>query len=204
MSASKEPFFLCVAQTLRAALCILPYPSTSAEGDAVPEVEDDALTLDSSDASRLTSSMQAVSPMRCNPLHLRWTQGDECVIEATHNSTRVSFWFAAAHQPGDARTPQLLQQYIRFFSTHGAATAVLPVLRCAPRRREAAPHQVRRGEEQTYDVSFLVLPQHVATYGRDHVVAFIVAFVKSVEADVAGLKVALDERRHAAARAFFS
>ena len=203
MSAAKEPFFLCIENTLRAALCILTYPSTFTDGDAVPEVElEEYLTQGETPSALVSSTAQIPSTLLGNPLHLRWTQGDECLVETAHNSTRVSFWFAAAHQYGDALTAQLLQQYMAFFCTHGAATAVLPVLRCAPIRRKAVSSP--DGIDGCYDVSFLVLPEHVEAYGRGNVANFIVTFVRNVEADVAGLKVSLNARRRAAAVAFFT
>ncbi|KPA73803.1 putative ARP2/3 complex subunit [Leptomonas pyrrhocoris] len=201
MSTAKEPFFRCIESTLRAALCILHYPSTCTDGEAVPEVElDDALL--GGNSPPLISSAQATSSLRGNPLRLRWTQGDECFIETAHNSTRVSLWFAAAHQPGDLLTGQLLQQYISFFCTHGTAAAPLSMLRREPVRSKATAAADK--DAHPYDVSFLVLPEHVESHGREALVSFIVTFVRGVEADVAGLKVSLNARRRAAAQAFFA
>ncbi|KPI84122.1 putative ARP2/3 complex subunit [Leptomonas seymouri] len=202
MDASKGLFLHCIESTLRAALCITDYPSAHTEGDAVPEVElDDTLPL--SPSAPLTSLAQTTSTLRGRPLRLQWAQGDECLIEATYNSTRVSWWFAAAHLPSDPLTTQLLRHSALLLCRHGAATApLLTLLRCEPLRlqqTEGAGDGTRH-----YDISLLVLPDHVQSYGREEVARFIVTFARTVEADVAEMKTALDARRRAAAKAFFA
>ncbi|CBZ23121.1 putative ARP2/3 complex subunit [Leishmania mexicana MHOM/GT/2001/U1103] len=207
MAVAKQPYYNCVERTLLVALCLQSFASEVTEGCAVPEVElvpPDAGT-GAPPPSFLVPPATPHAALRCHPLRLQWSSGDECFIEGSCDSTRVSFWLAAAHQPDDPLSTQLLSEYMAFFCSHGAATGALPILRCTPVRRTSTgkPGAVAAGQP-IYDVSFLVLAEHVYEYGRQRLARWILTFVEEVEAAVANLKVALNARRRAAAQEFFA
>ncbi|KAG5512483.1 hypothetical protein GH5_08449 [Leishmania sp. Ghana 2012 LV757] len=207
MAVTKQLYYDCVERTLLAAMCLQSFASDVTEGCAVPAVElmpPDTVT-DSSPTASLAHPHFAASAMRSNSLRLQWSSGDECLIEGSYNSTRLSFWFAAAHQPGDALSIQLLNEYVGFFCSHGAATGALPILRRAPVEYNCAGEPAAHTAGPTaYDVSFLVLAEHVHRYGRHHLARFIMTFIKEAEAAIADLKVSLNARRRAAAKSFFA
>ncbi|KAG5488206.1 hypothetical protein LSCM4_08186 [Leishmania orientalis] len=207
MAVTKQLYYDCVERTLLAAMCLQSFASDVTEGCAVPAVElmpPDTVT-DSSSACSFAHPHFAASAMRSNSLRLQWSSGDECLIEGSYNSTRLSFWFAAAHQPGDALSIQLLKEYVAFFCSHGAATGALPILRRAPVEYNCAGEPAAHTTGPTaYDVSFLVLAEHVHRYGRHHLARFIMTFIKEAEAAIADLKVSLNARRRAAAKSFFA
>ncbi|CAC9438038.1 putative ARP2/3 complex subunit [Leishmania infantum JPCM5] len=207
MALAKQPYYDCVERTLLAALCLQSFASDVTEGCAVPEVEQVPLDAGTGapPSSFLVHRATADAALRCHALRLQWSSGDECLIEGSCDSTRVSFWFAAAHQPDDALSAQLLSEYIAFFCSHGAATGALPILRCIPvRRTSAGKPAADKAGQTTYDVSFLVLAEHVYKYGRQPLARSILTFVQEVEAAVANVKVSLNARRRAAAQAFFA
>lgn len=203
MAYAKEPYFDCIERTLRAALCVLEVASATIEGgEATPEVE--RPLPDAAATAHLTCTAPCTGVPQPRPLRLQWSSGDECCIEATHNSTRVSLLFAAAHDPDDALTHQLLHTYVDFISTYGATTGLLPVLRCRPAPRRASGDAAAATDRlRDYDLSFLVLAHHVCEYGPQRLIAFMLDFVRGVEAAVAEMRVSLDARRRAAARCFF-
>ncbi|CAG9567213.1 ARP2/3_complex_subunit_-_putative [Leishmania major strain Friedlin] len=207
MTVAKQPYYDCVERTLLVALCLPSFAFDVTQGCTVPEVElvpPDTGT-GAPPSSFLVHCATAHAALRCHALRLQWSSGDECFIEASCDSTRVSFWFAAAHQPGDALSAQLLNEYMAFFCSHSAATGALPILRCIPVRRTSAGKPAADAAGRTaYDVSFLVLAEHVCGYGRQHLARSILAFAQEVEAAVASLKVSLNARRRAAAQAFFA
>ncbi|KAG5487962.1 hypothetical protein LSCM1_08277 [Leishmania martiniquensis] len=207
MAVAKQPYYDCIERTLLAVMCLQSFASDVTDGCVVPEVEVVSPYM-ATDASPAFSSLHpnpAASATRCNTLRLQWASGDECLLEGSHNSARLSFRFAAAHQPGDALSRQLLGAYLAFFCAHGAATGALPILRRAPVQHisagQPAPHAAG---PIAYDISFLVLAEHVRQYGRHRLATFIMTFIKDADAAVANLKVSLNARRRAAAKSFFA
>lgn len=207
MAVAKQPYYDCVERTLLVALCLQSFPSDVTQGCVVPEVE---LVPPDTGTGAPPSSFHAHcatahAALRCHALRLQWSSGDECFIEGSCDSTRVSFWFAAAHQPDDALSAQLLSAHVAFFCSHGAATGALPILRCIPvRRTSAGKPAADAAGDAAYDVSFLVLAEHVCGYGRQRLARSILTLVQEVEAAVANSKVSLNARRRAAAQAFFA
>ncbi|KAI5684817.1 ARP2 [Leishmania braziliensis] len=207
MAGEKQLYYDCVERTLLVALCLQSFASDVTEGCAVPEVElmSPYTATDASPFPFLVHPATADASLQSNKLQLQWSSGDECLVEGSFNSTRVSFWFAAAHQPDDVLSTQLLSEYLAFFCSHGAATGTLPVLRCAPVRQALMAKPAADAADQViYDVSFLVLAAHVRQYGRHSLARFIMTFVKEAEATVEMLKASLNSSGRAAAQSFFS
>lgn len=194
-SHSKQLYFTCISRTLRAALCILPFPGDSVETDAPPAVEqvarghaEDCLASCSHRIALPEGQGLRTSPLRLAPLCIRHSEAEYCYIEPTLNSTRVSFRFARHDDDDDGLQPLFMAQYLRMLTREGLRR--LPFANSTP--------------ANGFDISFLVGATAIYEIGCDAVLRCLLELVEQIEGAIAIERLRCLERTNAAAERYLA
>ncbi|RNF14531.1 ARP2/3 complex subunit [Trypanosoma cruzi] len=174
MATAYLPYYDCIKCTLHAALCIGNYPSCTVERHNKPEVEV---------ADHLENNGEGkVQDFLLNPIRIARSEQESCLIEPSINSTRISVSFLKS----DAIAEIIARKYVGFLA-----------------QRAKQFHILRKKPIPGYDISFLISHEEVETMHRNKIIQFIITFLMDIDADIAAMKLNVNQRARRAAMEFF-
>ncbi|RNF02637.1 ARP2/3 complex subunit [Trypanosoma rangeli] len=173
MATAYLPYYECIRRTLHAALCIGNYPSRTVERHNKPEIEV---------ADRIAHTGEGNVQELLNPIRIARSEQESCLIEPSINSTRISVSFLK----GDAIAELIARKYVGFLA-----------------QRAKQFHILRKKPIPGYDISFLITHEEVETMHRSKIIQFVIAFLMDIDADIAAMKLNVNQRARRAAMEFF-
>lgn len=156
MSNTLKNYLSAVRSTLTAALCLQNFASQVVERHNYPEVE-----------ARLTDEALL------NPLIVSRNENEQCLIEPSINSVRVSLRIKQA----DEIESILVKQFMRFLMGRAESFVVL-----------------RRKPIKGFDISFLITNANTEEMLKHKLVDFIIQFMEEVDAEINEMKLFLNGR----------
>ncbi|ORY87759.1 Arp23 complex lacking the Arp2 subunit [Protomyces lactucae-debilis] len=164
MSNTLKNYLSAVRSTLTAALCLQNFASQVVERHNYPEVE-----------ARLSDEALL------NPLIVSRNENEQCLIEPSINSVRVSLKIKQA----DEIEAILVKQFMRFLMGRADGFVIL-----------------RRKAIQGFDISFLITNRHTEDMLKHKLVDFIIQFMEEVDAEINEMKLFLNGRARFVAESY--
>lgn len=159
MSNTLKNYLSAVRSTLTAALCLQNFASQVVERHNYPEVE-----------ARLTDEALL------NPLIVSRNENEQCLIEPSINSVRVSLKIKQA----DEIEAILVNQFMRFLMGRADGFVIL--------RRKAIQVWFSifsvLANKQGFDISFLITNKNTEDMLKHKLVDFIIQFMEEVDAEI--------------------
>ena len=156
MSNTLKNYLSAVRATLTASLCLQNFASQVVERHNYPEVE-----------ARLTDEALL------NPVIISRNENEQCLVEPSINSVRVSLRIKQA----DEIETILVRQFMRFLMGRAESFVIL-----------------RRKPVVGFDISFLITNGNTEGMMRHMIVEFIVRFMTDVDAEINEMKLFLNGR----------
>ena len=161
MADAYRPYLTCIRSTLSAALCLQNFPCQQVERQNKPEVE-----------------FKSNSELLLKPILICRNEHEQCFIETSINSVRISFKIKQT----DQLDALLVKKYMAFLMQRAEAVGVL-----------------RRVPLQGYDISFLITDLHCQQYNKQKLIGFICQFMQDINAEIHELKLLVNTRGRAVA-----
>ena len=152
-------YLTAIKQALDATLNLRYYPSQVVERQVHPEVE-----------------FQDNPSLMLDPIYISKNEQEQCFIEASVNSVRVSIAIAK----NDELSTLLTKKLGDFMTLRADKFEIL--------RKKPISDQ--------YDFSFLISAQHLQVYKKEELINFIIEFIHGINKEISDLKLCVSE--HAA------
>eukprot|EP00897_Mesotaenium_endlicherianum_P008118 jgi/Mesen1/7334/ME000377S06552 len=203
MANTLRPYLTCIRNTLNAALCLQNFPCQEVERHNKPEVELKQtllvcgllllllLKLLLEDVAEVTPNAVGDGPIQTssrtspelllNPVLICRNESEQCLIEGSINSLRVSIKVKQA----DELENILAKKFLRFLAMRAESFQVL-----------------RRKPVAGYDISFLITHTHCEEMHKHKLIDFIVAFMEDIDKEISELKLSVNTRGRLVATEF--
>ncbi|KAJ4461555.1 putative Actin-related protein 2/3 complex subunit 4 [Paratrimastix pyriformis] len=155
-AATLAPYLNCIRATLDAALCVTNFGSQVVERHNKPEVE-----------ARWSKEVVL------NPILIARNEKEQCLIETSVNSVRVSIKIKQT----DEMDVLLTKKFTSFLMRRADSFIVL-----------------RRKPIEGYDISFLITNFHLEFLKKDKLIDFIIGFMEDVDREISALKISMNAR----------
>ena len=163
MASVTNKYLTAIKQNLDATLNLRFFPSQIVERQIHPEVE-----------------FQDNPSLLLDPIYISKSEQEQCLIEASVNSVRISIAIAKNDE-----LSTLLTKKLGDFMTLRADK--FEILRKKP-------------ISDNYDFSFLISAQHLQTYKKEELINFIIEFIHGVNKEISDLKLCVSEHAATATR----
>jgi ARP2/3 complex 20 kDa subunit (ARPC4) len=164
MASALKPYLDAVQRTLNAALCLRNFPSQLVERHNKPEVE-----------------VGGSKELLLNKLVIARTETEQCLIEPSINSVRVSIKIKQA----DEIEQILCHKFTRFLMQRAEQFFIM-----------------RRKAIEGYSISFLITHTHTETMWKHKLIDFIVTFMEEIDKEISSMKIAINARARLVAGEF--
>jgi actin related protein 2/3 complex subunit 4 len=151
-----KPYLDCIRTTLTASMCIRNFPSQVVERHNKPEVE-----------------MRTSRELLLNPITISRNENEQCFIEPSINSVRVSIKIKQA----DEIEQILTAKFTRFLMQRAEQFIIL-----------------RRKPVEKFDLSFLIVHKHLETMWKHKLVDFVILFMEDIDKEINAMKITVNMR----------
>ena len=159
-----KPYLDCIRATLTASMCIRNFPSQVVERHNKPEVE-----------------MRTSRELLLNPITISRNENEQCFIEPSINSVRVSIKIKQA----DEIEQILTAKFARFLMQRAEQFIIL-----------------RRKPVDKFDLSFLIVHKHLETMWKHKLIDFVILFMEDIDKEINGMKITVNTRARIVASEF--
>lgn len=166
MSRSLKPYLDSIRSALETSLCLRNFPSQICERHNKPEVE-----------------LRTSTELLHEPILLKRSDNEKCLIESSVNSARISFRFK--FEDADPIEEILGKKFLGFLM-----------------RRAEDYFILRRVPIPGYSLSFLITNKHLNRFSKQKIIEFIIFFIQEADKEISSLKIAMNARGRSVANEY--